>query len=240
MDEENRMYERLVALLLDEFEADLLGALVTGSRVHGTPGPTSDLDAHVIIAAPRRQRRNFMLEGIEIELFINPPFQVRRYFADGRGHDPHMFVFGRAVYDPHGVVARLRGEARAIWEAGPPPIQEHLVWMERYFPADLLRDLDDLGDDDEATAVLLLAALAERLIAAHYRLNGRWAVKAKGRFTDLATWDGEAARLVRTALSSQPIAARRAAIAQLAERVVLPLGGLMPLEWATDWEDVQR
>src|SRR5690242_2170094 len=69
---EDSRYGRLVALLREEFGDGLLGVLLTGSRVHGTPGPTSDLDAHVIIAAPRRQRRNFVLDGLEVELFLNP------------------------------------------------------------------------------------------------------------------------------------------------------------------------
>ena len=140
MDDEDRARcDRLVALLREEFGEELLGVLVTGSRVHGTPGPTSDLDAHVIIATPRRQRRNFVLDGVEVELFLNPPLQIRRYFADGRGHDPHMFAFGRAIDDPHGTVAALQAEARRIWEAGPP-LEAHLAWQHRYFPADLLRD----------------------------------------------------------------------------------------------------
>src|SRR5437867_2940609 len=49
-----RLFEPLIALLRSEFGDELLGVLATGSRIHGTPGPTSDLDAHVLIAAPRR------------------------------------------------------------------------------------------------------------------------------------------------------------------------------------------
>lgn len=236
--DEDALHERLVDLLRDEFGDDLLGVLVTGSRVHGTHGPTSDLDAHVIIATPRRQRRNFLLDGIEVELFINPAFQCRRYFADGRGHNPHMFTFGRAVYDPHGVVATLRDEARQLWEAGPAPRDERLDWLARYAPADLVRDLDDEGDD-EATATLLLAALVEQLVATHYRLNGRWAVKAKRRLGDLAGWDDLAAQLARLALACGPLPRRREAARRLAEHVLQPLGGLMPLEWRTEWEALQ-
>lgn len=232
------LYGRVVALLREEFGADLLGVLVTGSRVHGRPGPTSDLDMHVVIAAPRRQRRNFLLDGLEIELFINPPFQIRRYFADGRGHDPHMYTFGRVIYDPQGVMAELQHEARRIWEAGPSPINPQLAWMERYFPADLLRDLEDVGDD-EATATLLIAALVDRLLATHYRINGRWDAKAKRRLADLETWDPAGASLARQALGSGPLAGRREAVVGLAEHVLRPLGGLMPIAWQTEWDEVQ-
>ena len=228
---------RVVEMLRDEFGDGLLGVLVTGSRVHGKPGPTSDLDLHVVIAEPRRQRRNFLLHGVEVELFINPPFQSRRYFADGRGHDPHMYTFGRVVYDPQGVMAGLREEARRIWEAGPAPIDPKLVWMERYFAADLLRDLEDVGDD-EATATLLVAAVVERLLAAHYRINDRWSAKAKRCLADLEGWDPAAAELARRALLCGPLAGRREAAAGLAEHVLRPLGGLMPIEWRTEWDEL--
>ena len=238
-DDDRARCERLVALLREEFGEDLLGVLVTGSRVHGTPGPTSDLDAHVIIVAPRRQRRNFVLDGVEVELFLNPPEQILRYFADGRGHDPHMFTFGRAIDDPHGTVAALQAEARRIWEAGPPPLEAHLAWQHRYFPADLLRDLEDVGDADEATATLLLAALVERLIATHHAIQRRWQAKAKRRLAELADWDPQAAQLARRALAGASLADRRNAAAQLAAHVLRPLGGIMPLEWRTEWDPMR-
>jgi predicted nucleotidyltransferase len=225
-------------MLREEFGEGLLGVLVTGSRVHGRPGPTSDLDVHVVIAGPRRQRRNFVLAGVEIELFINPPFQSRRYFADGRGHDPHMYTFGRVVYDPQGVMAELQDEARRIWDAGPAPLDAKQAWMERYFPADLLRDLDDVGED-EATATLLIASLVERLLSSHSRINRRWSAKAKRCLADLEGWDPVGAELARRALACGPLATRRDAAAGLAEHVLRPLGGPMPIEWRTEWDEVK-
>jgi predicted nucleotidyltransferase len=235
---QEELYARVVGMLREEFGKGLLGVLVTGSRVHGRPGPTSDLDVHVVIAASRRQRRNVVLDGVEVELFVNPPFQCRRYFADGRGHDPHMFAFGQVVYDPQGVMRELQAEARAIWEKGPAPLDQRLIWMERYFPADLLRDLEDAGED-EATATVLIAAVAERLLTTHYRLHGRWAVKAKRRLSDLEGWDPRAAALARRALTCGPLLARREAAAELAAHVLQPIGGVMPVEWRTEWEELQ-
>jgi hypothetical protein len=232
----DRLFEQLIALLRAEFGEDLLGVLATGSRIHSTPGPTSDLDAHVIIALPRRQRRNILLDGVEVEMFINPPFQIRRYFSS-RGMDEHMFTFGRAIYDPRGVVAGLQDEARERWEAGPPPLEA--TWMPRYFAADLLRDLEDVGAHDEASAQLLIAQIVEQLIESHYRLNRRWPAKAKRRLADLERWDAQAAQLAHTALVCGPLDARRVALDTLAAHVLGPLGGLMPLEWRNEWEELQ-
>jgi hypothetical protein len=235
-DDQQQLFEHIIGLLQAEFGDELLGVLATGSRIHGTPGPTSDLDVHVLIAQPRRQRRNIVLGGLEVEMFINPPFQIRRYFSD-RGVDEHMFTFGRALYDPHGVVAQLQAEARARWQAGPPVVID--AWMHRYGPADLLRDLDDIGTSDAAAANLLIARIVDQLVESHYRLNRRWPAKPKRRLADLEGWDARAAQLVRMALGCGPLEDRRTALDQLAAHALAPIGGLMPLEWRNEWDELQ-
>jgi hypothetical protein len=238
MNEVERLFDPLIALLRQEFGAHLLGVLATGSRIHGTPGPTSDLDAHVLIDQPRRQRRNIVLDGVEIEMFLNPPFRVRGYFQDQHVGTIHMFAFGQAIYDPHGVIAQLQGEAQAAWQAGPASMGEQDIWMQRYFAADVLRDLADLGED-QASAGLLIPRIVEQMIETHYRLNGRWIEKHKRRLADLDRWAPDVAGLARAALECRPVAERRAALEQLAEHVLAPLGGPMPLEWRTEWETLQ-
>jgi hypothetical protein len=230
-----QLFDPLIALLRAEFGDELLGMLATGSRIHGTPGPTSDLDVHVVIAQPRRQRRNIVLDGAEIEMFINPDFRVPIYFQDQHPGTIHMFAFGRAIYDPHGLVARLQDQARALWQAGPPPYDHADLWTPRYGTADMLRDLTDLGED-EAAAGLQIARIVDQLIETHCRLNRRWPGKPKRRLSELATWAPEAAQLARDALTGKPLAERRAAIERLAEHVLAPIGGVMPLEWQTVWE----
>src|SRR5262245_23882163 len=236
MHDHDRLFEQLLAILRAEFGDDLLGVLATGSRIHGTPGPTSDLDVHIVIGQPRRQRRNIILDGVEVEMFINPPFQVRRYFSS-RGNDEHMFTFGRAIYDPQGVIAGLQAEARERWKAGPPPIEN--AWMPRYFAADLLRDFEDVAACDEATANLLIARIVEQLVATHYQLKQHWPEKPKRQLADLERWDAQAAQLARAALVCGPLDVRRAALDALAAHVLTPIGGLMPLEWRTEWEELQ-
>jgi hypothetical protein len=235
MRDQEQLFEQLVVMLRAEFGDDLLGVLATGSRIHGTPGPTSDLDVHVLIAQPRRQRRNIILDGVEVEMFVNPPFQIRRYFSS-RGVDEHMFTFGHAIYDPQGVVAELQAEAQARWQAGPPEISD--AWLHRYGPADLLRDLEDVADD-EATANMLIARIVEQLVASHYQLNRRWSAKPKRLLADLGGWDAAAAQLARAALSCGSLDARRVALDQLSAHVLAPIGGLMPLEWRNEWEELQ-
>jgi len=232
------LFADLIALLQAEFGATLLGVLASGSRIHGTPSATSDLDSHVLISSPRRRRRNFLLHGLEIEMFINPPQRIPAYFNDGRPVTLHMFAFGQAIYDPQGIVADLQAQARTLWNAGPPLIPPSLDWHHRYVAADLTNDLLDLGDDDDSSANLLIGKLVEHLLATHYGLQRRWLAKPKRLLTDLASWDDHATTFARAALESRPLNERRAAINQLAAHVLAPIGGLAGPEWTMDWEEL--
>jgi hypothetical protein len=228
---------KLIELLREEYGQQLLGVLLTGSRVHGTPGLTSDLDVHVLIEGVRRRRKNIVLEGMEIEMFINPTFQVARYFDEGPA-TMHMYAAGRIIYDPQGRMAEIQALARERWQAGPPPLKPQGIWRHRYLPADLLRDLEDIGASDPATSALLIGRVIELLLESHNVLSGHWLEKPKRRLSELERWDPTAAALARTALECGPLAERVEALQQLAGHVLAPLGGLMPLEWETDWEEM--
>ena len=203
--------------------------------------PHSDLDVVAVIAQPQRKRWNFVIEGVEVETFINPPFQMQRYFeqerADGRGLMPHLCSTGRIVFDPQGVMAALQAEANSIWKAGPPPLSEQERWQFRYHTADALRDLADVETSDPERAAFLVGRMLPKLIDQHYRISGRWLFKPKRLFIDLANWDADAANLARQACNDRAtIRDKCAAVRRLANHVLAPLGGIMPIEWSTDWE----
>jgi hypothetical protein len=240
---EQSIVDRLIARLVSEFGGDLVGVLVGGSRVRGEADLNSDLDVIVVVDRPRRRRWNFLIDGMEIETFVNPSFQMRRYFeldrASGRGLMPHLCGTGRIVFDPRGVMAELQTAARAVWEAGPPPLSEFERWHFRYAAASWLSDLADVeGSDDERT-VFMVGHIVPALVHQHYRISGRWAPAPKRALNDLERWDDAAARVARQACSpSAPLGQRTAAVRDLADRVLAPLGGLMPLEWSTPWEEL--
>jgi predicted nucleotidyltransferase len=238
------LIELVVQRLRSEFNVDLLGVLAGGSRLRDEGDAHSDLDIVVVISRPQRRRWNVMMAGVEIEMFVNPLFQMRRYFEDerlsGRGQMPHLCATGRVVFDPEGMMASIQAQARCIWEAGPPPLSERERWEFRYHTADLLRDIEDVRVDDEETAAFLVAVLLEQIIDRHYRISGRWLHKRKRVLNDLGQWDVAASRLARQVCNGGvPISARCTAVRALADHVLAPLGGVMPLEWSTDWEPVE-
>jgi hypothetical protein len=234
--------KQAVARLRSEFGDDLAGVLAGGSRLRSEGDVHSDLDIVVVVDRPCRRRWNFLIGGVEVETFINPAFQMRRYFEterdDGRGLMPHLCSSGQIVYDPRGVMAELQAEARAIWNAGPPPLSDRERQQFRYYAADFFRDNADVAGDDDRAA-FLIGMMLPRFIDWHYRISGRWLSKPKRVLNDLETWDGVAAGLARRACSDRnPTRDRSIAMRELADHVLTPLGGLMPLEWSTAWEDL--
>lgn len=149
--------QQALARLQAEFGNNLLGVLATGSRVRSEGDRTSDIDRPIVIAQPRRQRRNLVVAGVEVEMFLNPPFQIRRYFADeqarGRGAEQHMWHTGQIFYDPQGVMAELQAEAQAQWSAGPPPRSDTEIWLARCTAANGLRDIVNVRHTDSDRAV---------------------------------------------------------------------------------------
>ncbi len=232
-----QIFQQLLPLLQGEFGDDLSGVLAGGSRVHGKPGPSSDLDIHVVIVSLRRCRRTTIMDGIEVEQFVHPPIQIREQFKDGADVST-LFALGHILYDPQGIVNELKAEAKVLWAKGPGAIPPKEIWQHRLYPSVRLRDLAYIDPADEATLALVITETCNLLLETHYRLQQRWRPKAKRCLHDLAQWDAAAAQLACTALASHSLPERRNALATLAEQVLAPLGGLMPLEWSTQWEDL--
>jgi hypothetical protein len=79
------------------------------------------------------------------------------------------------------------------------------------------------------------------MINQHYRISGRWLSKPKRLFTDLRDWDTNAARLARQACNDRANPSDRcAAVRALVDHVLAPLGGIMPIEWNTEWELLEQ
>jgi predicted nucleotidyltransferase len=239
--DDHAIIEQVVERLRSEFGNELLGVLVGGSRVRSEGDAHSDIDVVVVVDRPCRKRRNFVVGGVEVETLINPPFQIRRYFEeerqDGRGVMPHLCSTGHILFDPQGLMATLQAEARAVWDAGPPPLSDPERWQFRYHAADMLRDLADVETSDKERAIFLIGVILPMVINQHYRITGRWLVKPKRLFNDLQDWDANAARLARQVCNDRANPSDRcAAVRALADYVLEPLGGIMPMEWNTEWD----
>ena len=233
-------YERALAVvseqLLAEFGNDLLGLLFAGSAAYGTPMKTSDLDLFVLIAQPWRQRRNLVVEGVEVDLFINPLSQIKKELNRSYNSTIEMFARGKIVYDPQGLLEELAAEARQIRSRPPkPPTDTYFV---RYKPSDALRDVEDLMDVDPQAASLQLSVALREALEALFLREGRRPPKPKHLLQQVAEHGADIAADARTVLDgSFPLEERVELLRSITERILAPVGGIL-LEGETAPEPV--
>lgn len=179
-----------------------IGIVISGSIVRGEAGPTSDLDVFIVHDQPWRLREQRRFAGVPAELFVNPPAQVRRYFAsehaDCRPSTAHMFATGEVldVPPPHPVIAELVREARD-WLARPLALTPAQLAAQRYGVVDVLDDARDVIDHDPAAAQLLLASAVSAIVPYAFVGRGQFRPRRKRALAALAELDPLAADLVR-------------------------------------------
>ena len=98
-----------------KLDEDVIGIILTGSFVHGSLAPNSDLDVYLILdeKCDYRERGNTWINGVEIEYFKNSPEQIRTYFKREQAspHTAHMLAKGKLVFQKSPLVAKLIKEA---------------------------------------------------------------------------------------------------------------------------------
>lgn len=136
-------------------------ALLAGSVVRGEATSTSDLDIVMMADAPAAPyRESFMAHGWPVETFVHTETSVHDYFARNAERCPSLQTVcaeGQIIRDTRALAKRLKDEARAQIEAGPPALTNEEFLEQRYFLTD---DLDDFtGAKDHVEALFVLTEL---------------------------------------------------------------------------------
>lgn len=241
MEPHDQIIEMVIGDLQNELGPELLGILLVGSLAYGIPRPQSDIDLFVVIRPPWRQRRTLFIDGVEVEIFLNPAQQVR---AEFRNTDSPatiaMFAQGRILFDPTGLVKHLVQEAQGIWQHPRPavPYGTYAYFSLRYTCVDLLKDAQDLLEVDKDAAGWVLFTALQSTLNAYYRIQRRWSVKPKYLLNNLEQRAPALAQLVRYILDgSAPLETRITVLESLIDQVLEPIGGRLQ-EWRSVPESV--
>jgi predicted nucleotidyltransferase len=152
-------WEEAVNLFLTEWKKkkEVMGALVCGSYVTGSPSEHSDIDLHIVLSNKTkwRERGNKFVNGFLIEYFANPPKQIKKYFdgdyKDNSYQAPIMFITGKILFDKEGEVAKLKRIAQGIKNKKFPKLSKVPFELKKYSLWDNLDNLQDnykKGRDD--------------------------------------------------------------------------------------------
>ena len=209
-----------VAFIAGRFPT-LTALAACGTIVRGTPDRSSDLDLYVIHAEPWRQRLQRFFNGVPAEIFVNPEYAAVGYLAaegeDGRPLTAHMLATGFPVYDPEGVLDRLRERAQRALDAGPSPPHERVE--PKYLIGSLCEDATDVVETDPRTARLFAQRAVWETLQQAFRRAGRFIPRQKEILARLAELDPELYRLAVSFLDEVDHARAVATAGLIVERV---------------------
>lgn len=217
-----------------------LGIVVSGSIVRGNAGPMSDFDVVVIHDEAWRERDQRRFAGVPAELFVNPPGQIRRYFANGHAAgEPdvaHMLVTGELLGAAAPIAGELIAEAHA-WLVKPLAPTATELTAKRYSIVDVLDDARDIVAADPAGASLLAADAVRQTIAYAFWRGAVFQPRRKEAFAALDQIDPEAGQLARAWAAATDAGEAVAAADALALHVV---GERTFFAWTSERESVER
>lgn len=128
---------------------EVVGALVCGSYITGSPSPHSDLDVRIVLAPGTawQERGNRIVEGFLVEYFANPPEAIREFFANDRERHrlvtATMFATGRILFARDRTLERLRTEAARSLRRPFPRLSRREVERTKYLIWDSLDNLTE-------------------------------------------------------------------------------------------------
>jgi predicted nucleotidyltransferase len=165
----NKALREAVSFILDHVP-DVMGVIVSGTILRGTPAPASDLDIYVVRENPERQRIQRWFNDVPAEIFINPIPKVREYMESerkqGRPITAHMISTGFVVLNVAPQVATLIEDAREM-VAMPPDLSPQALTAARYMAAARFEDAMDVAATRPETARMILSLAVRDML--HYR-----------------------------------------------------------------------
>lgn len=135
---------------------DVIGIVICGSYITGSPSDRSDIDLHIVLSdeVKWRERGNQYIDGFLIEYFVNPPRQIRNYFKEDFNDRSTMsmiqFITGKIIVDKIGVIAQLRKEANDWKEKKYDELDSAIKEIKKYMLWDTYDNLLDCYESNRA------------------------------------------------------------------------------------------
>lgn len=171
---------------------DVIGFLVCGSYITGTPTKRSDIDLHIITSEEKdwRERGSKIVNGYLIEYFVNPPKQIRAYFREDHRNNKTdsqtMFITGKILYDKDGSLAELKKEAKIWLDKEFTALDETSLKLGKYGLWDTLDNLQNIYEF-ESKSFKYAYYIALRDVLEFYSRHLRWEVYSPERVFELMT-----------------------------------------------------
>lgn len=204
-----------------------LAAFLAGSVPRGEATATSDLDIMVVVPEGLpAYRESFRALGWPVEIFVHTPSAHRHFIeqevARRRPSTAMMDCEGLILRDVDGLASRLKEEACALLEEGPPPLSPGELALARYGVSDAM---DDLADAEAGEALLIAANLAEAAANLILDCHGRWRGTGKWTLRMLRRLDRELTQRLVDALGAFYTTGDRSSLLAFAAGALALAGG---------------
>lgn len=223
--------------LMENYEP--VGIIVSGTIIRGTPDKSSDLDIYVIHKEPFRQRLQKYFNGVPAEIFINPPFQVEKYFkeeqAARRPLTAHMLSTGFVILDIDPMIKKLQKKAEELF-LEPPEAPKELIYQ-RYLIALLYEDAVDVVEKDSETANMIVNRAVVEMLHFCFVKAGEFIPREKILLDELEKVDENVAKLARSFYQEPDINEKVELAGKISDAAVGERGFF---EWASQPDEVSE
>jgi hypothetical protein len=218
---------RQAVIFILERVPDILGIVVSGTIIRGTPSPTSDLDIYAIRRKAERQRTQRWFNGVPAEIFVNPPDRVRGYIArehqEARPITAHMLATGHCVLAEDPVVEELRTLAREMLSTPPDVPAQRRIGL-RYGAATRFEDATDSASVDPEAARMIMGHAVRDMVHVWFLEAGQFIPRDKDLLTALQAQAPELGTLVRQFYRSPSLDEALALAHEIADRTIRTYG----------------
>lgn len=209
---------------------DLLGILLTGSLSKKILSKNSDIDLFILVKDRGKRIRGIeIVNGIEVEYFINPPKQLESDMERERAQQKkitlNIFKDGKILYDKNGSLKKLQKKALLILNE-KSDVSEFNIFSFKYFISDYLKDIDDdLSNKDYIALEYDINLLTLHILEGFCKIK-KWPLrKPKYMREDLLKKDRQFARLFENLAKAKRTGGKIRALHRLAKYVLERSGG---------------
>lgn len=201
-------------------------AFLAGSAARGEETKTSDLDIVIFDANKETYRESFVMFGWRIETFVhNWKSYLEQFEVDRDNGRPILanMLFECIIIKDGGSAEKIKEQAGVYLSKGPTPLSEEYISASRYFIYDLLDDIIDSQNHEEA--LITINTLSLQLADFILRVNRQWSGRGKGLSRALKKYDQELCEQYFNALNRYYQNKDKQALVEFVNQIYQPLGG---------------
>lgn len=143
-------YNKILQKFIEKYkkQPNVAAIIVFGSYVNSKLDKNSDLDVYIILKNSKtRERGNAWIDGVEIEYFINPIKQIKKYFYEERANKKftttHIFANSIVLYKNGNIINKLIQMAKKIIDKNGR-MSHYEIELNKYIIDDIKKDIEDV------------------------------------------------------------------------------------------------